>query len=711
MAKKMHGMNEVSFSRAVKEVKFGAWTLDPKRQTISDGDAIRELEPLLFKILSYLVINNEQIITRKDLIDDVWCQHYVDDNAINRAVSELRKVLKSEKQKGLVVKTHYRKGYSFFLEPQYIFHEEEKETLVSPPVEEFTNDVPPLKPANQTNKVKLVASLSILLAILVAFIYLQSPIPKTSPSPEVKEQDYEMQLLTWNNEQQYNGLIIHPNEQFIAFMQSKQGSKESRVVIKELATAKEVRFGHAGELLYPIGWSRNGDKLLYRRNRADNQCEVWAADIASPEGQGVEYLFDCDKRLYRAAQLNNGDIAYTKYHYRNRDELSVIMILNLETGDEFQVSSPNLNSFGDKLLHYDPVSNKLFFERVQYGHSELFVSDPEGTEQTKLAVVKNRVWVANYDPYTSLFSWFDSQKQQVYSLSLEDNAQKSTLKPTNVDNFLIAYMMKNSNLLAITNPYEQDLYQLSAESNKLTPFANSDKAEFSVASSNNLTAHLSGRDKLVIGDTSRRSQVSLPNDTYKNIDISSELGEVLLLGDNRIDIYEIENKSFTSLLEFQSPLLFASYIDAHHIGYILKDSETGEHQAFIYHLESKRQTRLAIPESTWFDKISDTVIVYKPLKEKLVFFDLENSEVVTERDIAKSKGKHSFTVMNGHVYHSDGMFIYRIPSMGSDSDKEVVFTLDEAGHINNIEATKSKGVTLIEIVSSKSNYLIQANKL
>ena len=117
-------MKPSTFSESIAEIKFGAWRLNPRRQTINDGVIERELEPLLFKILSYLILNKESIITRQDLIDDVWCQHYVDDNAINRAISELRKVLKSDMQRGIVVKTHYRKGYSFFLEPEVIYYEE-----------------------------------------------------------------------------------------------------------------------------------------------------------------------------------------------------------------------------------------------------------------------------------------------------------------------------------------------------------------------------------------------------------------------------------------------------------------------------------------------------------------------------------------------------------------------------------------------------------
>ena len=86
-------MKQAEFPDSVVEVKFGAWCLNIKRQIISDGIVEKELEPLLFKILSYLILNQSTIITRQNLIDDVWCQSYVDDNAINRAISELRKII------------------------------------------------------------------------------------------------------------------------------------------------------------------------------------------------------------------------------------------------------------------------------------------------------------------------------------------------------------------------------------------------------------------------------------------------------------------------------------------------------------------------------------------------------------------------------------------------------------------------------------------
>jgi DNA-binding winged helix-turn-helix (wHTH) protein/Tol biopolymer transport system component len=706
-------MNEASFSRKVKQIKFGSWILDPKKQTINDGEIERELEPLLFRILSYLIINNDHIVTRNNLVEDVWCQHYVDDNAINRAMSELRKVLKSNRQKGIVVKTHYKKGYSFFLEPEIIYHEDTSPQLTPQTVVErsISSDriVEPRKGSKISYLLIAVCIAALIYLTQIFNVYEFSNIdPSNTETPIVIEQSYETQLLTWGNGQ-YNGLLLHPTENYIAYMQGHIGERESRVVLRDLVTSKEERFGHVGEYLYPIGWSDRGEKLIYRRE-LDDQCQIWQSSIKDPENNKLEYLFECDKRLYRAAGLNNGDIAYTKYNYRNRDELSVIMIRDLETGSEFQVSSPNLNSFGDKLLHYDPISNKLFFERVQYGYSELFVSDPEGTEQTKLTVVNNRVWVANYDHNKQLLTWFDNKAQQVHAFSTATKQLETIISASELDDYLFAYLTKDESLIAITSPYEQDLYSVSLLDGSSKSYAKSEKAEHSVSISKGLTAFFSGSSALVIELQGVRNQIKLPNESYFSIDISSDEQSLILVSQEKIDIYDIKGKKVQNLIQPSGKLLFAKYLNDRSLGYITKHHDTGEHQAFVYDLKSGRSVRLTISESTWFSYLNENLLVYKSLQDKLVFFDLNETEIVKELPILKSQIKHSFSAFGNTIYHSDGNAIYKVSLKDRVLDPEPIFRLDQPGHINHLDVSEGQRL-MIEVVSSKSNFLIKANKL
>ena len=94
---------------------MGEWQLNTQQQTISDGTHKRELEPLLFKLLCFFIEHNDRIITRQELVENIWQQSFVDDNAINRAISELRKTLNQKNSPGKPLKPIIAKVIAYLL--------------------------------------------------------------------------------------------------------------------------------------------------------------------------------------------------------------------------------------------------------------------------------------------------------------------------------------------------------------------------------------------------------------------------------------------------------------------------------------------------------------------------------------------------------------------------------------------------------------------
>jgi len=93
-------------------LKLGPWQADQTNYAIVAGTKQVELEPLLAKLLWFFLQHPQQIISRQQLADAVWQQGFVDDNAINRAISDLRKALQHPLLAESPLKTHHRKGYS-----------------------------------------------------------------------------------------------------------------------------------------------------------------------------------------------------------------------------------------------------------------------------------------------------------------------------------------------------------------------------------------------------------------------------------------------------------------------------------------------------------------------------------------------------------------------------------------------------------------------
>ncbi len=113
---------------------LGPWRLEAARYALVSAQEVRELEPLLFRLAAYFFAHPQRIIARQELAEQVWQQAYVDDNAINRAMSDLRKALQHPTLPDAVLKTHHRKGYSlqWHAELQHQFNREQ--TKLTPSV-------------------------------------------------------------------------------------------------------------------------------------------------------------------------------------------------------------------------------------------------------------------------------------------------------------------------------------------------------------------------------------------------------------------------------------------------------------------------------------------------------------------------------------------------------------------------------------------------
>jgi DNA-binding winged helix-turn-helix (wHTH) protein len=116
------------------EITFAGWLIAPHANLLSYDSTPVDIEPLLFDLLLYFTLRQGTIVTRQQLIDEVWQQKFVDDNAINRAMSTLRRILKRVPDAPTFIKTHYKKGYSFVPDVNIIYAKEET------PLQQDTSD-------------------------------------------------------------------------------------------------------------------------------------------------------------------------------------------------------------------------------------------------------------------------------------------------------------------------------------------------------------------------------------------------------------------------------------------------------------------------------------------------------------------------------------------------------------------------------------------
>jgi TolB-like protein/Tfp pilus assembly protein PilF len=88
-------MNDFTSSSAdlVLGFNLGPWRVEPRRNTIFQGDEVRHLENRLMQTLVFLAEHQGQVISREQFFDSVWQGRVVNEEALSRAISLLRTAL------------------------------------------------------------------------------------------------------------------------------------------------------------------------------------------------------------------------------------------------------------------------------------------------------------------------------------------------------------------------------------------------------------------------------------------------------------------------------------------------------------------------------------------------------------------------------------------------------------------------------------------
>lgn len=247
-------------------IQLGPWQFSAANFCISDNTQKIELEPLLCKLLLFFANNSGRIVSRQELIDAIWQQSFVDDNAINRAISELRKVLQHPTLQQSPIKTHHRKGYSLQLT-----------TLAA----NVTSTVPNSVPAQHNAKVRINPKPYIIAAVITLLIAIASywffttnnaltpSVTSTTGNTKPIVRNLKIianQKITW-----FKGVesrpLLSPNKQLLAYTHSlPDGSMRTMVRKAALTVTKqalqEIAIESDDSHFVVHGWQPQSQRLL-----------------------------------------------------------------------------------------------------------------------------------------------------------------------------------------------------------------------------------------------------------------------------------------------------------------------------------------------------------------------------------------------------------------------------------------------------------------
>lgn len=100
-------------SRTSRQVSFGEFRLDRRDQSLWKSHEEIALRPKSMAVLEYLATNAGRLVTKQELLDEVWADSFVGDGVLKLSISEIRDVLGDRPQEPRFIQTVSRKGYRF----------------------------------------------------------------------------------------------------------------------------------------------------------------------------------------------------------------------------------------------------------------------------------------------------------------------------------------------------------------------------------------------------------------------------------------------------------------------------------------------------------------------------------------------------------------------------------------------------------------------
>src|SRR5579862_8011200 len=93
--------------------EFGPYRLDPEKELLLREDETVPIAPKAFQILLVLVRHNKQVVTKDDLMKNVWPDTFVEEVNLSRNIFLLRKALGESPQDHQYIVTIPGRGYRF----------------------------------------------------------------------------------------------------------------------------------------------------------------------------------------------------------------------------------------------------------------------------------------------------------------------------------------------------------------------------------------------------------------------------------------------------------------------------------------------------------------------------------------------------------------------------------------------------------------------
>ncbi len=340
-------INDVEFSQQQQ-------TLIYKQKTV-------RIEPMMSELLAYFCRHQNKVITKEQLLDDVWHGRSVSDNTVSKLITKLRKALQDDSRNPKFITTLPKKGYRFV-------------ASVKPIEDSSTSHSQQENGSNKQFNNRFV--LLLLIPLVITLFYLISGSEHQPPETFVSSK-----AVTTDLGSEYFPSYA-PDGIHLAYM-NNDGEKY-RLFVKNVYSGEQVEINHGeGKGVGPASWNNLGSKLVYLVASAKS-CQYFIREFDGLVMSEPKLIYTCKAGSYGAIKFTHDD---NKLIFSESPAMNApysLYSLELNSGKTQWLTQPELHLGGNSQFDLHPRENKLLISSPNKQQWEGFYQLDLETQQLDL---------------------------------------------------------------------------------------------------------------------------------------------------------------------------------------------------------------------------------------------------------------------------------------------------------------------------------------
>ena len=508
-----------------KEIyEFGDFRLDAREKILARAGEPVEIAPKAFELLSYLVENPGRLLSKDELMNQIWTDSFVEESNLTFNIRQLRVILSDDAHEPKFIKTVRRHGYRFIAEVRKSAVEEERQIrqTATPPVGQSKSAAPIEPPSvpkikKSTFKLLIVSAVFLIVALGVG-AWLSRGYFRQSAA--VLSAPFAAEKLSTNGKSKF--LAISPDGNNLVYTNRTADDKEG-IWLRRLETGDNVellppaegnhydlQISPDGAMLYysfdpwetsepsgiyrvsitggapekvadniynRVGISPDGAQITYNRcpHREDEYCSLWIADA---DGKNERKIVSRANDLYVGDSAFSPDgkrIAFTVGQSRNKANEFGIWTLDLETGAESEYT-------GDKFyvitsLAWLPDASGLLLTAFKFPDNNFRIWQvAAGKEATALTKVSEHYQFMSSDSAASKIAVI--QVEENYQMRLFDLANPTAETQALTDAGSATFASNGKIYFSSTMSGNHEIWSINADGTNRRQLTNSKDEEY-----------------------------------------------------------------------------------------------------------------------------------------------------------------------------------------------------------------------------------------